>query len=108
MGIVNLKILNSIHQVACNDGEEDKLYAVASKLDHRLMKTSLGTKATEIKLLVLTALMMEDELEDLRDKVNMSANNHSSKDEDTDIAVIKTLDAVTEYVENLANKLEKL
>ncbi len=107
MGIVNLKILNSIHQVACNDGEETRLHDVASRLDHRLMETLQGTKTTEIKLLVLTALMMEDELEDLQEQVASTTDN-SSKNEDTDMAVIKTLDAVAEYVENLANKLEKL
>lgn len=61
-----IKILNRDYQIACGPGQEAKLYDLADKLDKRIHENAKQFKgANEITLIVLTALMMENSLQDI-------------------------------------------
>lgn len=101
MPIINLKILGSTYQVACNTGEEHNLYEFAEILSNDLKELSKKSPtASDNKLLILNSLIMLDKISELKNNIPVTPNNED--------IIAKTLDTVTEYIENLAKKLEKL
>ena len=67
MALVTVNINGFTHTVGCEDGQEAHLLAMAEAVDRRVagLKEIAG-QGGESRLLTLTALMMEDEIHDLR------------------------------------------
>lgn len=65
---VSLQINGYGYILGCGDGEEDHLRALAADLDRRIdeIKASAGPSG-EARLLLMAALMLADELHDLRE-----------------------------------------
>lgn len=109
MPIVNLTIRNNIYQIACDDGEERYLEQMAASINKRInrLASTLG-KGNDSLLLVMVALMMEDEINEL--KKQPSSPPASQADDtgiDADTAVAHAIDAIAEYVETIAKNLER-
>jgi cell division protein ZapA len=70
MAQVSLQINGYGYILGCADGEEDHLFALAADLDRRIeeIKGSTGTTG-EARLLLMAALVVSDELHDLREHV---------------------------------------
>lgn len=71
MAQVSLQINGYSYILGCADGQEDHLRALAADLDRRIgeIKTSSGASG-EARLLLMAALVMSDELHDLRQQAN--------------------------------------
>jgi cell division protein ZapA len=67
MALVTVSINGFTHTVGCEDGQEAHLLAMAEAVDKRVggLKELAG-QGGESRLLTLAALMMEDEIHDLR------------------------------------------
>jgi cell division protein ZapA len=67
MAQVTLRVNGYAYVLGCADGEEEHLLALASDIDHRIddIKTAAGPSG-EARLLLMAALMISDELHDLR------------------------------------------
>lgn len=105
MPVIEVHILGESHKIACGEGQENNLLKLVEKLNSRLKKVaSTSSSASLLKLLILNSLIMEDELESLAH----SKDSFLSKDYNSEITMSKTLDAVTDYVEDLTKKIEKL
>jgi cell division protein ZapA len=74
MAQVSLQINGYGYFLACGDGEEDHLLALAADLDRRIddIKAATGPSG-EARLLLMTALMLADELHDLRQRTGTTA-----------------------------------
>ena len=106
MAVVNLKIHNQHHQIACDDGQEDHLRKIAYNLDSRMKKMQeIVNTAPDYKLLLMVALTIEDELHDIKSSMQ---NKGLAIERNNNENIAKTLDAITDYVENLAKRLESL
>jgi cell division protein ZapA len=67
MAQVTVKINGYGYTVGCEDGQEPHLQAMAEQVDSRIDSIkALGGNSGESRLLVLAALLMADELHDLR------------------------------------------
>jgi cell division protein ZapA len=68
MAQVSLQINGYAYILGCADGEEEHLFTLAADLDRRIeeIKASTGPGA-EARLLLMAALMLSDELHDLRE-----------------------------------------
>lgn len=68
MSEVNLMIHGRSYGVGCDDGQEKRVRELGATIDKHMrdMAAAAGSTATEAHLLVLTALVMADELFDLR------------------------------------------
>ena len=85
-----IKILNREHEVSCGPGEEPKLFELVEKLNSRLHENAkLFRGVSENLLIILTAISMEDQNQDLQSKLD------------------KKLDEATASVENICKLLEK-
>jgi cell division protein ZapA len=74
MAQVSLHINGYAYILGCADGEEEHLFALAGDLDRRIqeIKDASGPSG-EARLLLMAALMVADELHDLREAVQQQA-----------------------------------
>lgn len=82
MAILNIQINGRAHQIACDDGQEAHLHALAQEIDKTVqeLSTAMGGKASDSTLLALNSLMLLDELKELKEQnraLKMQAGNHS-------------------------------
>src|SRR5271165_3793288 len=70
MAQVTLRINGYAYTLGCQDGEEAHLQAMAAELDRRIesVKASAGPSG-EARMLVIAALLMADDVHELRQKV---------------------------------------
>ena len=67
MAQVSLQINGYGYIIGCADGEESHLHGLAADLDRRIEQITASTgPAGEARMLVMAALMLADELHDLR------------------------------------------
>jgi cell division protein ZapA len=113
MALVNISIRNCDYQVACNDGEEENVKSLADSIAKRVDRLAINyAKANDSLLLLIAALTVEDEMLELKRKkvqLPLTAKPQVVRDEAAiDQNVAEALDAISEYVENLARKLNNL
>jgi cell division protein ZapA len=89
------------YRVACGPGEEERLRMLAADVDRRIagLVRSFG-QVGESQLLLVSALLMADELDEMRNR----NNDHPPGPNDGEAA--KALDGVAERIEALAARLE--
>ncbi len=103
MPIVEVSILGVNYQLSCNPNEEQKLIDVASAVHEKLENLNKSYPGvSNAKLMILNSLMMEDTLQDLKNKKSQQTNVLDES------AVCMAMDTITGYVEELAKKIEKL
>jgi cell division protein ZapA len=74
MAQVSLQINGYGYFLGCADGEEDHLLALAADLDRRIEEIKVSTGPSgEARLLLMAALMLSDELYDLRQQQEPAA-----------------------------------
>ena len=67
MAQVTVKVNGYTYTVGCEDGQEGHLQAMAAQVDRRVESIkALGGSSGESRLLLLVALLMADEVHDLR------------------------------------------
>ena len=67
MAQVTVKVNGYTYTVGCEDGQESHLIAMAEQVDSRMESIkALGGNSGESRLLLLSALLMADEIHDLR------------------------------------------
>ena len=75
MAEVNLLIDGRTYGIACDDGQERRVQQLGSYIDQRLKEVSRGGgAANKAQLMVLTSLLLADEVFDLRDTMSHAAN----------------------------------
>lgn len=67
MAQLSVKVNGYVYNVGCEDGQEEHLQAMAGEVDSRIENIkALGGNSGESRLLLLAALLLADELHDLR------------------------------------------
>lgn len=70
MAEVNISINGRIHEISCDNGQEGRVVDLASYIDQRLQQIARsGAAYNDAHLLVLTALVLADEIFDTREKL---------------------------------------
>ena len=101
-----IRILNREYQIACGPGEEQKLLDLASKLDKRLQENSkLFRGANEMMLIMLTALTLEDSVQDLTQQNSSLQNKLAQEFKGGDEASDYLVDILSERIDSLSKKL---
>ena len=105
MANVNIKFNGKDYLLACDDGQESNLKALASHLNKKFdeLKSNLGNIG-ENKLLLISSIKVIDEYYDLVKKIELKKkefNNLSEKFKELKLLVI-------DYKEDKVNKINKL
>lgn len=114
MAEVNISINGRIHEISCDNGQEGRVVDLASYIDQRLQQIARsGAAYNDAHLLVLTALVLADEIFDTREKLAAATSeagaSKTRKDQPVDAAPVTPAAAVSAEEEKaLAQLLEKL
>ena len=116
MAEVNLMIDGRSYGIACDDGQERRVQQLGSYIEQRLQEISAGSGAnSKAQLMVLTSLLLADEVFDLRDTLDRTANNNTVAAAPQEPAPVYyqglTPDdeqAITSSISKLAARVEKL
>lgn len=119
MGEVNLAIHGKSYGVACDDGQEQRVFHLGKFVDTRLREiAAAGAASNESHLLVLTAIVMADEIQELRETMkhmvpanaNVSApapaQGGISKDDERQIAA--AIDHLAIRINSVATRLREI
>lgn len=104
MSEVNITINGRNFGISCEDGQEQRVLDLSNYVDTRLKNIAKAGAATnESHLLVLTSLLLADEVFDLRQDVgNINQNLESVQANQNDEA------AVAHAIEDLATRIDRI
>jgi cell division protein ZapA len=102
MAEVTIEVGGRRYDVSCRDGEEPQLRRLAILVDQKAeqARVAVGSNANEPRLLLLAALLLADELNDLRH------GTRAPLPPDTDAALADAVEQLAARVETLAEHLE--
>jgi cell division protein ZapA len=107
MADVEVSVSGRRYKLSCRDGEEDHLRALVRMVDAKAdeITGALG-EMTEARTLLLSALLIADELNDLRGAA-VVARSETTGEAETDPAYAVAIERIAERVERLASQLER-
>lgn len=107
MADVEVVVSGRRYKLSCRDGEEDHLRALVRIVDKKAEQiTSALGEMTEARTLLLSALLIADELNDVRGAAS-AAKNETAGEADVDPAYAVAIERIAERVERLASQLER-
>lgn len=111
MGQVGVAINGRTYQIACDDGQEEHLKALGSYVDKRVgeLIAAVG-QVGDMRLLVMTALILADELSEMADefgKIQDASDGKSAEARMSDAMLASSLETLAQKVESLAERLER-
>lgn len=108
MSLVEIVIGQSRYTIECEEDQKSQLTKLATKLDRKFNDISKSLPNIDEKtILVISALMTESDLEDLKNNSSATTNKKTSnnKDEIYD-ALSKKTQNVCQQIDELANKIQ--
>ena len=114
--IVEIKIGKSNYKIDCKESDQSKILSCADKLNNRVNKLTFNLGNIDEKtLLVITCLMMEEELKNLKTKIsknspttNSSQINSHLNTENKKYSEDEVLEAISESTDNINDYLTKI
>ena len=105
MAQVNVSVNGQSYRIACEDGQEDRLIDLATMVDEKVLElvNQIGQVGSN-RLLVMAALIIADELVDLKNEAGSSQElEDNTNKQDTVLA----LQEITKKIENIADQVEQ-
>ena len=105
MAQVDVSVNGQSYRIACEDGQEDRLVDLAAMVDEKVigLVNQIGQVGSN-RLLVMAALIIADELVDLKNEAGSSQeveDNTNQKD------TVLALQEITKRIENIADQVEQ-
>jgi cell division protein ZapA len=102
---VDVSVNGQSYRIACEDGQEDRLVDLAAMVDEKVLGlvNQIGQVGSN-RLLVMAALIIADELVDLKNEAGSSQElEDNTNQQDTVLA----LQEITKRIENIADQVEQ-
>ena len=105
MAQVDVSVNGQSYRIACEDGQEDRLVDLAAMVDDKVMGlvNQIGQVGSN-RLLVMAALVIADELVDLK---NEAGSSQELKDNSNQQDTVLVLQEVIKRIENIADQVEQ-
>ena len=106
---VSITIVGRSYEISCDEGQEDYVTSLAGDIDRRAgtLLRSVG-QVGDARLLVMVALLMADEITELRrGKGAAAAANAALADQAADAPLADGIEAMARRIEAIAERLEK-
>jgi cell division protein ZapA len=110
MAEVNLNINGRNYGIACDPGQEKRVKELGYYVDQRMKEIArAGAANNDAHLLVLTALMLADEIFDQRDEVRdlNSQVRHSDSDREDEELMGRAINHLAERIDLIAGRIAK-
>jgi cell division protein ZapA len=115
MAEVNLSIHGKSYGISCDDGQEGRVVELGRYVDDRLKDISTAGAATnESHMLVLAALVLADEIYELRQSSNENIPSEQQTTvnqglpEEEEQMLLSAIGNLTERVDTISERIEKL
>lgn len=112
MGEVNLSIHGKSYGIACDDGQEGRVADLGRYVDVRLREIAAsGAASSDAHLLVLTALMMADEIYEMREAMRHLVPASSVRQrvsEDDERHIVEAIEHLAGRIDSVAARLQKI
>ncbi len=110
MAEVSLSINGRDYGISCDDGQEQRVIDLGMHVDARLRDiSSAGAASNESHLLVLTAIMLADEVFDLRDNLAV-LGEHVEKGtplQEDETAIAQTIEQLAGRIQIISDRIQK-
>ena len=105
MAQVDVSVNGQSYRIACEDGQEDRLVDLATMVDEKVLDlvNQIGQVGSN-RLLVMAALIIADELVDLK---NEAASSQELDDNTNQQDTVLALQEITKRIENIADQVEQ-
>lgn len=112
MAEVNITINGKQYGIACDDGQEQRVLDLAHFVNSRLKEiAAAGAGTNDSHLLVLTSILMADELFDFRDNAAGAGNAPLSGLQITEAdegIIIDAIDRMAQRIDAIAGSLQRI
>ena len=107
MGEVNITISGRNYGISCQDGQEQRVVDLGHYVDSRMKDISkAGAAANETHLLVLTGLMLADEIFEMRESGTSSAPPQQNTANENEAEVAQAIDQLAQRIDTIANRIQ--
>ena len=105
MAQVDVSVNGQSYRIACEDGQEDRLVDLAAMVDEKVigLVNQIGQVGSN-RLLVMAALIIADELVDLK---NEAGSSQELEDNTNQQNTVLDLQEITKRIENIADQVEQ-
>lgn len=117
MGEVSIAINGKNYGIACDDGQEERVRELGRYVDERLKSLGgAGGAMNETQNLVLTTILLADEIADLRNYIDQNGAGGEAAEPRVEVKEVQIPPAISDEdeakfantVETLANRIEDL
>jgi cell division protein ZapA len=118
MAEISININGRSYGIACDDGQERRVRELASYVDSRLREIArAGAASNESHLLVLTSIILADEIAEARSGIGQHAARHApaqtpisgiSMTEEDEEAIVSAIDLLAARIDSIATSLQKM
>jgi cell division protein ZapA len=104
---VSITIANRTYELACGDGEEDRVHELAAYVDEKVgqLRKQLPPGAPEVKLLVFASLLLADESREARGIAKQAESARASATDDAETLATALEDLITSRVDKMSKKV---
>lgn len=114
MGDVSLAINGRMYSISCDDGQERRVSALGRYVDERLKEIArVGAATSEAHLLVLTSLVLADEIYDLREDLQGALSSLRMRpaeqrvSEQDEKEIVQAISGLVNRIDQIAGRLHK-
>lgn len=111
MGEVNIKINGRDFGISCQDGQEQRVTDLGKYVDTRLKDISkAGAASSENHLLVLTTLMLADEVFDLKENEGVVSQHLETAraNQNDEAEVVNAIGHLAERIDTIAKRIQSV
>jgi cell division protein ZapA len=103
---VSVQIANRDHELACGDGEEERVQELAAYVDEKIAELRRQLPGTpEVKLLVFAALILADESREARGIAKAAESAKASATDSAETLATALEDLITSRVDKMSKKV---
>jgi cell division protein ZapA len=103
---VSVQIANRTYELACGDGEEERVQELAAYVDEKVANLRLQLPgAPEVKLLVFAALILADESREARGIAKAAETARASATDSAETLATALEDLITSRVDKMSKKV---
>ncbi|MGB0719524.1 MAG: cell division protein ZapA [Bdellovibrionales bacterium] len=107
MGEVNINISGRNYGISCQDGQEQRVHDLGQYVDARVKDIAkAGAAANETHLLVLTSLMLADEVFDLRQNAHTQAPPEAPQSAANEDEVAGAINQLADRIDQIARRIQ--
>ncbi|MFZ5779721.1 MAG: cell division protein ZapA [Pseudomonadota bacterium] len=103
---VSIQIANRTYELACGEGEEDRVQELASYVDEKVNELRRQMPgAPEVKLVVFAALLLADESREARGIAKAAENARASATDSAETLATALEELITSRVDKMSKKV---